>query len=102
MIRALVLTGGEAPDGTIIRKHAEKCDLIIAADSGFDIALQNGIEPDVVLGDMDSMKNISELGRIPKEKIIKYPRDKDETDTELAIALARKKGADYITLLGGG
>ena len=60
------------------------------------------IVPDLVVGDMDSishesLKKLKELG-IPKYD---YPKEKDFTDTELALEVALEKGVKKAVLLAG-
>jgi thiamine pyrophosphokinase len=54
------------------------------------------------LGDMDSLSKPELLASVPSEKIIRYPEDKDYTDTELAVREARRKGVTQLVLIGGG
>ncbi|HNJ98458.1 MAG TPA: thiamine diphosphokinase [Ilumatobacteraceae bacterium] len=62
---------------------------VIAADSGLDHAIAAGIEPDRLVGDLDS---VSAAGRMwayaHGVDIDEHPTDKDATDTELALAAA--------------
>lgn len=74
---------------------AAAADLVIAADSGWENALANGITPDLLVGDMDSISAVPE----GVEKIC-VPAVKDDTDTQLAIESAIERGADRITLAG--
>jgi thiamine pyrophosphokinase len=91
-----------------LREIAKGTDLLAAADSGLVAAEEAGLNPDWVIGDMDSLGNmvslddLSRLGKYPPDRVIRYPTDKDFTDTELAIALLREKGCDEIWLAGGG
>lgn len=73
------------PDCIITDDSLIKADCIIAADSGFDTAYEWQITPDVVIGDMDSIVQKSELSKLPPDSIHKWPHDKDFTDTELAL-----------------
>jgi len=101
----IIFTGGEGPKAQIIKRiieSAKKDAVIIAADSGFDAALDAGIKPDWVIGDMDSVKNQLDLASLPPQCVIRHERDKDFTDTELAFLLAKEKGADEIWIIGGG
>ena len=99
-MRGLVITGGEFPAKNIISDYAQS-DLIIAADSGFDNAIKLGINCDYLIGDLDSISSPA-LKKIDKSRIIKYPSDKDLTDTELAFNLAKKSGCEEIIIVGGG
>lgn len=56
----------------------QKDDLVIAADGGLRHTDALGIRPDIVLGDFDS------LGYVPRNSE-KYPVEKDDTDTMLAV-----------------
>jgi thiamine pyrophosphokinase len=73
--------------GKQIRKSG-KC-LIICCDGGARHLQNTGFEPDVIIGDMDSIDS-AELAGYSREKIqiIKYPAKKDFTDTELALDYA--------------
>ncbi len=74
--------------------------LVIAADLGLMRAHSHGIEPDIIIGDFDS------LGTAPQgENVIKLPVRKDETDVGFAVKTAREKGISDLVLygaLGGG
>lgn len=74
-------------------------DYVIAADSGLAYADRIGVTPDLILGDYDSVDH----GLLDKYKNIHietYPKEKDYTDTHIAIISAIKNGADKIHILG--
>ena len=89
----LIITGGEGPKTAPPFEYDE----IIASDSGYDRAVRLGLKPSIILGDMDSTSFRDE---ITASGAIVYPRDKDESDTELAIG--RSEGRMYDLLGGGG
>lgn len=101
-MKALIVTGGEFPPSWLAIRLAREADIVIAADSGLDAANDAGIEPDLVVGDFDSLKDQATLAAIPHDRVIEYPTDKDDTDTEIALGAAHAKGADYIVVAGGG
>lgn len=69
---------------------------VICADGGFSLAAKLGIFPDVVIGDMDTYK-----GKLPDNcEVIKYPAEKDDTDTMLAVRLALDRGYRDIVICG--
>jgi len=99
----IVFTGGESPSSGIIRRLLDgKEILVVAADSGLITAEESGFKPAFVIGDMDSLDGDLRLSAYPPERVIRYPHDKDYTDTELAFSLALEKGCDDIWLIGGG
>lgn len=71
-------------------------DLIITADKGYKQALKNGISPDIILGDFDS------LGFVPSgDNVICLPVEKDDTDTLAAVKLGISKGYKNFYIYGG-
>ena len=102
----VIFTGGESPDSLTISKliktEAPQSALLIAADSGFEAAYGAGLKPDWVIGDMDSIADPKQLESLPPERIIRAQRDKDFTDTEMAVSLAAEKGCDDFWIIGGG
>jgi thiamine pyrophosphokinase len=101
-LRGIVITGGEGPDPEALREIARGADLLAAADSGLIAAEETGLSLDWVVGDMDSQDDPARLEKYPPGRVIRYPREKDFTDTELALALLREKGCDEVWIAGGG
>jgi thiamine pyrophosphokinase len=101
-MEALLVTGGKAPPRRRLESRFGGFDLVCAADSGLDTLVAWGLEPDVVVGDMDSVSTPSLLNRFPRAELRIAPRDKDETDTELGLSALASRGADRIVLAGGG
>ena len=99
---AVIFTGGDAPHSRAfasVRAHS----IVIAADSGWEHAVTSGITPHVLVGDMDSISplHLAEA-RAAGVEIIEHPSSKDDTDTELALAEAVRRGAEAITVIAGG
>ncbi len=75
--------------------NCEEDDIIIAADAGYLHLKDISVEPDILLGDFDSMP-------LPEdENAIVYPVRKDDTDTMLAIKLGLEKGYKEFVIYGG-
>ena len=73
-------------------------NLYIAADSGLETVEKLGIEPDIIIGDFDSVNH----ERLDKYKnILKYPGEKDDTDTMLCVKYALERGFKIIIIIGG-
>ena len=95
MERAVIITGGTILDYEWTASLLNVGDTIICADSGYDHAVKMGAEPNVLLGDFDS------IAHIPGNcDLIRYPERKDSTDTELAVDWAMARGFREILLLG--
>ncbi len=95
--KAFIYTGGTVFDEYVIEKP-EKGDLIIAADAGYLTAKKMSITPDVVLGDFDTLgeENIPD-----GVECLRVPREKDDTDTQLAVRVAIERGTKEIVIVGG-
>ena len=70
-------------------------DLVIAADGGYNALLKMNIAPDLLIGDMDSIK--AEAREI--ERLV-FPTKKDETDSFLAYREGVKRGYTNFVLYG--
>jgi len=77
-------------------------DIYIAADSGIETALKFDINPDILIGDFDSIKT-DKYNKYKTEniKIIKYPAIKDDTDSMLAVKHALELNYKNIVIIGG-
>jgi len=134
-IRCTIFTGGDAPLPEAVESHfiSHVPDIVIAADSGLDTlkryadAFKSGeaasidLTPDFIVGDFDSISDVKLIdvyGRSDDEspqfgekrevvRIERFSRDKDFTDTELALDAAFREAflqnaIPFITLIGGG
>lgn len=99
--RGVVFTGGAAPKSRPLALELEGA-FVVAADSGIETALSWGVEPDVVLGDMDSLSDMRVLERFRDEQVRRFDEEKDYTDTEIALMELYDRGTDDVTLVGGG
>jgi thiamine pyrophosphokinase len=101
-MEALLVTGGEAPALARLEKRLPGFGLVCAADSGLDTLIGWGRDPDIIVGDMDSMADPGRLSLFPRARIIRASRDKDLTDTEMGLEALAEAGAGRIVLAGGG
>jgi thiamine pyrophosphokinase len=70
-------------------------DMVIAADSGILHLKKWGIQPNLLIGDFDS------LGFIPTDdSCLVYPKEKDDTDTLLAVRAGLERDFSTFVLLG--
>jgi thiamine pyrophosphokinase len=97
METVLIFAGGDYPSGSLADELPE-ADLIIAADSGYDLAVAHGFSVDVLVGDFDSI----ETEIIPGHVIIeRHPTEKDATDLELALDKVMAERPDRVVVVGG-
>lgn len=99
---AVIAAGGQAPARAQLEHYLKRAQLVIAADSGANYLAENGMAPDVLLGDFDSidpavLRQFQDGG----VELITVPAEKDDTDTMLAARIAASRGADEVVLLGG-
>ena len=101
-MKAIIVTGGNKPSKKLLNSYIKSGDLIIGADKGSEYLYDYEIMPNIILGDFDSISE-EKLKKIEEKQveIIKFPPEKDYTDTEIAIMEAMKRGADTIYLFGG-
>ena len=104
-IKALVLAdGASATREALDRAWPGWCDgvnLVVAADGGARLAEPLGVAIDRWVGDADSI-DVEDLERLREAgvAISLAPRDKDASDTELAILEVLAAGATDITVVG--
>jgi len=88
----------------------EHSAFIICADGGYELALSCGIVPNLVIGDADSGSMTSDaatvqqadiLKSLNKTEFIRIKREKDESDTFVAVQHAVNSGFESIDIIGG-
>ncbi len=101
----VIITGASPLDAGLVarlRREASESTVWMAVDGGLDHALAAGLEPTHLVGDLDSVTEDGLAWAARHADITRHPTDKDQTDTELALALASKFDPERITLVGGG
>jgi thiamine pyrophosphokinase len=104
-LHALVVADGAAGDRAAIDLSwpgwADGIGLVIVADGGIRLADALGIGVDRWVGDADSTdpQRLAAL-RTTGTHVDVSPRDKDESDTELAVLAALDSGATELTIVG--
>ncbi|HJS20584.1 MAG TPA: thiamine diphosphokinase [Anaerolineales bacterium] len=105
MQRIIIFANGEISDLDKARRLLQVDDYILCADGGTRHAVSLGVQPNLIIGDLDSAEEGAiqkfQAGGVPVEP---YPRDKNETDLELAINRAielKPKQIVIVAALGG-
>lgn len=100
-MRVLIVSGGLEPSLSLLKEEIEISDKIICADSGANCFYKYKLMPDYLLGDFDSIdKRVLDYFSGEECNTVKFPPEKDYTDTELAMNLAMDLGAEEIVFLG--
>jgi thiamine pyrophosphokinase len=104
-VHALIVADGDVPGRSALDAGWPRWDgeveLIVAADGGWDKAVALGLRPALLVGDGDSLPedrfaDVAAQG-VPIER---SPAAKDESDAELALLAALRRGATRVTILG--
>ncbi|HLF17061.1 MAG TPA: thiamine diphosphokinase [Candidatus Thermoplasmatota archaeon] len=100
-MKVAVVLNGDEPGGDDL-KLLDACDAIVCADGAAQALLKAAHPPSVIVGDLDSLGpeayKWADALDVPLER---HPKDKDETDGELALEKAFTLGATSIVILGG-
>jgi thiamine pyrophosphokinase len=97
MKRCIIIISGPLGEAEPLKKLIRTDDYIICVDGGYEHATALCAVPDIVIGDFDSLK--SELP--PSLPVLRFKKEKDETDTILAIDYALAQGYREMVLIGG-
>lgn len=102
----VVLAGGELVDehlaGHDLPGRLPRDAVVIAADSGLQLAERLGLKADLVVGDLDSVDPAQlAAARDAGAQVRRHPAAKDATDLELALHEARDAGAQRVVMIGG-
>ena len=104
-MKVLIISGGELGDIDYTKEHikgnALAWDLVICADGGARHLEKLGIIPDLLVGDFDSIDPLLlERYREAGIKVQSYPKEKDWTDTQIAVDIAIERDADDVWIIG--
>jgi thiamine pyrophosphokinase len=99
--RIVVVANGEMNDPQYIRRQIRGDDYIICADGGAVHALAMGLQPGLVVGDMDSLPSrVLEQLEEGGADFLRFPAEKDQSDLELALERAVEMAPAEILLVG--
>ncbi len=100
-MRAAIISNGDLGDGVKLKSSLPEFDMVICCDGGIRHLSVLGLEPDLIVGDFDSVDHA--LFDEYKKKgvpVRTFPVIKNETDTELAVNTAIELRADHVSLIG--
>lgn len=91
----VVLCNGRPPSKELFLKYVERAQLFVAADGGGNTAREYGVQPDLIIGDMDSYRTEKE----EKITLIEQP-DQETNDLEKALAYVQNREGTHVHILG--
>ncbi len=95
---ALIFANGEPPSRRLADRYLKECDLFVCSDGGANTADRYGLNPHVVLGDLDSVRP-GVLRRLRTADVLLRP-DQNSTDLEKTLQWVVSRGYRRITVLG--
>jgi thiamine pyrophosphokinase len=100
--KAIVFSGAEIKDYSIIKKHINNYDFVACADCGITHCIELNLNVNLWVGDFDSTKFNDFAGSpyLKSAEIIRLNPQKDDTDTEHIIDALVDAGYEDITLFG--
>ncbi len=101
MSKAFIFINGNLSNTSTLLSFIKSEDAIICADGGTEHAVNLKLIPHMVIGDMDSISDETK-NKLSSEKTewITFPREKDFTDSELAIKYTIDRKFDEIIIVG--
>jgi thiamine pyrophosphokinase len=98
-MKVAILANGIENDEDLLRAELMRANRTICADGGFRRAMQLGWIPDSVVGDLDSL-GPQETVALEAVHVVRGRIDKDQSDLEMALDLAKFWEATDVVLLG--
>lgn len=98
-MKAVLVASGDPVAADV--RWLDGAELLVAVDGGAAWLESIGRTPDLLVGDLDSV-DPQHVRRLEAQSvpIERHPVDKDSSDCDLALAAARSRGANEITVLG--
>ncbi len=98
----IVIITGASPLHPRIVETIPSSAIVLAVDGGLDAALDAGLRPSGLIGDLDSVTDAGLAWAEEHATIARHPTDKSQTDTELALLFAADMQPERLTMVGGG
>lgn len=100
MKKAIVFINGENPPDSVLTSviKANSGLPVICADGGYAQALKAGLNPNVLIGDMDSIRELKQ--DIPETVEIVYRPSQYMNDLEKTLVYCKEKGFEHLVIFG--
>ena len=98
----LITLAGHAPSAELLQWRSEEAEISIAVDGGWLAHRHAEVEPDLILGDLDSCGDLQEIEKIFPRSVIERRPDQNQADFEKALAWLEQRGLPgRLVILGG-
>lgn len=97
-MNALIIANGDLPHPRIMHRLARAADIIVCADGGANGARKLRLTPDIILGDLDSLKPVVRA-RLNNTPVFHIP-DQESTDLEKALIFSIRSGYSSADVVG--
>ncbi|HDL19002.1 MAG TPA: thiamine diphosphokinase, partial [Bacteroidetes bacterium] len=97
-MKALIIANGNLPARELYKTYLHQAELILCADGGANLAFAASINPDFVVGDLDSIEDVNKR-KLGENRIIHRP-GQNATDLEKTLQFALEKGVTSAVVIG--
>lgn len=98
-MHTLIFLNGEPPSAKVANYYLKNCNYIIAADGGANYLRTMNIIPDLIIGDLDSLKKTN-LAYFKNKSDILRIREQNTTDFEKSLLYCIKENKNNIIVFG--
>lgn len=95
MRTAVVVCNGELPSAALLLQETRQAPFSVAADGGVKAFLRDGLVPDAVIGDLDSLPS-----HLPDSWNLLHDPDQETNDLEKALELCSREHVQRVVVLG--
>lgn len=101
MTRAIVFANGDCNDAICTLANISKKDFLVCVDGGLRHCLAAGLQPNLLVGDLDSLDKAS-ADAINGQHIecVQFPTQKNASDLELTLRTLLDRSIEEVVLLG--
>jgi len=102
MKQAIIFANGRMEVSPTLTSEIQTSSLVVAADGGIHNCKSLGIQPNIIIGDLDSIPSDElTIYHDTGVEVIRYPTRKNETDLELALQYTLKHDVSEVIIIGG-
>lgn len=96
---ALIVANGEPPSARLFAELTRNRPLLLCADGGANVVFRYGHVPDYIVGDFDSVEEVSQA-QVPADCLIRIEADDTGTDLQKVLNQALRLGVTEAVMTG--